>query len=198
MHKTLIVALLSVVLSPFHVESHSFNELHTPPLAPSNCGNARGWMRISTGGIAGDLTCFSPEINHGYASIGGGGVNGRDDVSIQMNFLSRTGTCSCKTPNVLIEFREGRERWDVYRVRNGQFGDCTITQTFEHGRWLWKGRANASLVKVKGDSENGSPRRLHSEKDRSGNPITRTVEVEWVFDHLFSPTTDSAPAKSAQ
>lgn len=198
MHKSLLVALLSFVLSPFHLESQSANELHTPRLAPSNCGNAHGWMRISTAGIAGDLTCFSPEINRGYASIGGGGVNGRDDVSIQMNFLSRSGTHSCKTPMVVIEFREGPNKWDAYRVRNGQFGECTITQTFENGRWLWKGHASASLVKVRGDSENGSPRRLHSEKDRSGNPVTKTVEVEWVFDHLGSPTTLSVPAKSPQ
>ena len=198
MHKKLFLALLSFVLSPFHLESQSPNELHTPRLAPSNCGNAHGWMRISTVDIVGDLTCFSPEINHGYASIGGGGVNGRDDVSIQMDFLSRPGTHSCKTPMVVIEFREGRNKWDAYRVRNGQFGKCTITQTFENGRWLWKGHAIASLVKVKGDSENGSPRRLHSEKDGSGNPITRTIEVEWVFDHLFSSATGSVPAKSPQ
>jgi hypothetical protein len=162
----------------------------------SSCSNAHGWMRISTGDIAGDLSCFSPEINDGYASIGGGGVNGRDDIGIQMNFLSRPGTHTCKVPMVLIEFRERAERWDAYRVRNGQFGDCTITQRFEEGHKVWKGHATAILVVVKGNTTSGSPRYLHSEKDSSGNSVTKALEVEWEFDRLFSPDPrSSAPSK---
>ena len=116
-------------------------ESQTPPNAksglsnPSSCSKARGWMRISTEKFAGNLACFSPEINGKYASIGGG-VNGRDDISIQINLLSKSGTHSCRTPTVIIELREGAERWDAYRVRNGHFGDCTITQHFENGHGL--------------------------------------------------------------
>ena len=165
-------------------------------LTSSSCSNAHGWMRISTGDIAGDLSCFSPEINDGYASIGAGGVNGRDDISIQMDFLSRPGTHTCKVPMVLIEFREQAERWDAYRVRNGQFGDCTITQTFEDDHKVWKGHATGILVVVKGNTTSGSPRYLHSEKDSSGNPATKTVAVEWEFDRLFLPDPrSSAPRK---
>ncbi len=156
-------------------------------LISSSCSNAHGWIRISSGDIAGDLSCFSAEINDGYASIGGGGVNGRNDIGIQMNFLSRPGTHTCRIPMVLIEFREKAERWDAYRVRNGQFGDCTITQTFEDGHKVWKGHATGILVIVKGNTSLGSPRYPHSEKDGSGNPVTKTVNVEWEFDRLFSP-----------
>jgi hypothetical protein len=153
-------------------------------------------MTISTGDVAGDLSCFSPEINDGYASIGGGGVNGRNDIGIQMNFLSRPGTHTCRVPMVLIEFREKAERWDAYRVRNGQFGDCTITQAFEKGHKVWKGHATAILVMVKGNTTSGSPSYLHSEKDSSGNPVTKTLDVEWEFDRLFSPDPrSSAPSK---
>lgn len=148
-------------------------------------------MRISTDNIVGNLSCFSPEISGQYASIGGGGVNGRDDVSIQIDFLSKPGTHSCKTPMVSFELREGTDMWVAYRVRNGQFGDCTITQRFENGRALWKGHIAATLVVVKGDTKTGSPRHLHSEKDASGNPLTRSVEVKWVFDKLFSPAPHS-------
>lgn len=165
-------------------------------LISSSCSNAHGWMRISAGDIAGDLWCFSPEINDGYASIGAGGVNGRNDVGIQMNFLSRPGTHTCKFPMVLIEFQERAERWDAYRVPNGQFGDCTITQTFKKGHRVWKGHATAILVVVKGNTTLGSPRYLHSEKDSSGNPVTRTLDVEWEFDRLLSPDPrSSAPSK---
>lgn len=83
---------------------------------------------------------------------------------------------------VLIELREGAERWDAYRVRNGQFGDCTITQHFENGHALWKGHAIATLVIVKGDTAIGSPRRLHSEKDSSGNPLAKYIQIDWEFE----------------
>jgi hypothetical protein len=164
----------------------------TPPgstarhLTSSSCSNAHGWIRISAGDITGNLSCFSPEIHGGYALIIGGGVNGRDDISIQMNFLSRPGTHTCGVPMVEIEFQEQTERWDAYRVRNGRFGECTITQTFEKGRKVWKGHATAILVVVKGNTTSGSPRYLHSQKDRSGKQLTKNVDVEWEFDRLFS------------
>jgi hypothetical protein len=101
-----------------------------------------------------------------------------------MNFLARAGAHSCKIPTVLIEFRENRDKWDAYQTGHAKFGDCSITQVFENGRKLWKGHAVASLVIVKGDTASGSPRFLHTEKDASGNPITRTVKIEWDFDHL--------------
>jgi hypothetical protein len=198
MQKKLIVSLLLFALSPFHLESQSTNKSYARRLTSSSCSNAHGWMRISTAGIIGDLSCFSPDINDGHASIGGGGVNGRDDISIQMNFLSRAGTHTCKVPWVVITLRENRNSWDAYRVRNGQFGDCTITQTFENGHKLWKGHATASLVIVKGDTATGSPRWLHSEKDSSGNPVTRTIEVQWEFDKLFTPNTRSSLTKSRE
>jgi hypothetical protein len=188
MRNKLVICCLVFALSPMHLESQSANPLHAPGLAESTCGKAHGWMRISTQDLVGDFSCFSPEINGGYASIGAGGVNGRDDISIQMNFLSRPGTHSCKVPTLVIEFQENRKRWDAYRVENAKFGDCTITQTFENGQKLWKGRATASLVIVKGDTAVGSPRKLHTEKDSSGNPITKIVELEWEFDQLFHPT----------
>jgi len=149
-------------------------------------------MRISTEKVVGNLLCFSPEINGGYASIGGGGVNGNDDITIQMNFLARAGTHTCKTPMVVIDLREKAEMWSAYRVRNGQFGDCTITQSYEDGHRVWKGHALATLVIVKGDSKSGSPSHLHSEKDAFGNPLTRRLEVEWVFDRLLRPDQHSA------
>jgi hypothetical protein len=164
------------------VDSQTLPDTKPALLSPSGCSKAHGWMRISTEKLVGNLSCFSPEINGQYASIGGGGVNGRDDVSIQMNLLSKSGTHSCKTPMVIIELREGTERWDAYRVRNGQFGDCTITQQYEIGHALWKGHAVATLVVVKGDTETGSPRHLHSEKNSSGNPLVKTVQIDWEFD----------------
>lgn len=198
MQKVLIISLLMFALSPFHSESQSVAESHARRLTSSSCSNAHGWMRISTPDVVGDLSCFSPEIHDGYASIGAGGVNGRGDIGIQMNFLSRSGTHTCNVPMVLIEFQENRNRWDAYRVRNGQFGDCTITQTFENDHKLWKGHATASLVIVKGDTATGSPRQLHSEKDSSGNPVTRTIEVQWEFDKLFTPNTGSSLTKSRE
>lgn len=144
----------------------------------------------------GDVSCFSAEINDRYASIGGGGVNGRNDIRIQMDFLSRPGTHTCRVPMVLIELQEKTKRWDAYRVRNGQFGDCTITQTFKDDHKVWKGHATGVLVVVKGNTTSGSPRYLHSEKDSSGNPVTKTLEVEWEFDRLSSPNPrSSAPSK---
>src|SRR5260370_42166546 len=52
-------------------------------LTSSSCSNAHGWMRISTGDIAGHLSCISPEINDGNASLRAGGVNCRDDMNIK-------------------------------------------------------------------------------------------------------------------
>jgi hypothetical protein len=164
------------------VDSRTLPDTKAPLLSPSSCSKAHGWMRISTEKFVGNLLCFSPEINGQYTSIGGGGVNGRADVSIQMNLLSKSGTHSCKTPMVIIELREGTEKWDAYHVRNGQFGDCTITQHYENGYGLWKGHAEATLVVVKGDTETGSPRHLHSEKDSSGNPLAKTIQIDWEFD----------------
>jgi len=198
MRAELVVALLMFALSPFCSNSLAAANLNAPRLTLSSCSNAHGWMRISTPGLAGDLACFSPEIHGRYASIGAGGVNGRDGVTLQMNFLSRAGTHTCKVPTVLIEFREDLDSWDAYRLGNARFGDCSITQTFENDNKLWKGHATASLVIVKGDTPTGSPRKLHSEKDSSGSPVTRTVEVEWEFDQLFTLNTGSPPTKSGK
>jgi hypothetical protein len=186
MQKKQIIFLFIFALSPFHVESQSGTAPRSQLLTSSSCSHAHGWMSISTPGIVGHLSCFAPEIRNGYASIGGGGVNGRDDVSIQMNFLSRAGTHTCKVPTVMITFRENRNSWDAYRIGNAKFGDCSITQTFENDHQRWKGHASASLVIVKGDTATGSPRKLHTEKDSSGNPVTRTVEVDWEFDQTDS------------
>jgi len=184
MRKKLVICCLMFVLSPLYLESQSANPPHPPSLAESSCSKAHGWMRISTAGIVGVLSCFSPELHDGYASIGGGGVSGRDDVSIQMNFLSRVGIHSCKVPTVVIEFRENRQKWDAYQVGHAKFGECSITQEFKNGRKLWKGHVVAKLVIVKGDTASGSPRVLHTEKDSSGNPIKRMVEIDWEFDRL--------------
>lgn len=195
MQKGLLVSFFVFVLSLFQSESPA-NKSHAPFHTSISCDNAHGWIRISTQGLLGDFSCFSPEINDGYASIGAGGVNGRSDIGIQMNFLSRAGTHTCKVPTVLVEFRESHNRWDAYRIGNAKFGDCTITQAFENDHKLWKGHAIASLVIVKGDTAVGSPRKLHSEKDSSGNPVTKTIELEWEFDHfstlhkVSSPTSD--------
>lgn len=177
----LIFALLFIyTLVP--VESQTNPDAESGPLNPSSCSKERGWMRITTEKFSGNLSCFSPEINGPYASIGGGGVNGRGDISIQINLLSKSGTHSCKTPMVIVELRESAERWDAYRVRNGQFGDCTIAQHFENDHTVWKGHITATLVVVKGDTETGSPRHLHSEKDSSGNPLSKDIQIDWLFD----------------
>jgi len=178
--------------------SFALAESHAPGLVQSSCSNAHGWMRISTPGIAGEISCFSPEIHDRYASISAGGVNGRDDVTIQMNFLSRSGRHTCKVPTVLIDLQENRTVWSAYRIGSAHFGDCSITQIFENERKLWKGHAIARLVIVKGDTATGSPRKLHTVKDVSGNPVTRTVEVEWEFDQLFTLSADSIPTKSRE
>jgi hypothetical protein len=193
MRKDLFVffAGLFVLLASRPSDSRPHSNPEARRLVQSNCSNAHGWMRISTSDIVGDLSCFSPEINGHYASIGGGGVNERDDVGIQMNFLSRPGTHTCRVPTVLIEFREHINVWDAYRVRDGQFGYCTITQFFKKGHKLWKGHATANLVIVKGNVTSGSPTRLHSEKDITGKPLSRTIEIEWEFDRLFTPETRS-------
>ncbi len=52
----------------------------------------------------------------------------------------------------------------------------------KNGHTVWKGEMTAHLVRVMGDLGNGSPRRLHSEKDVSGQPITKTVELWWELD----------------
>ena len=174
------VVILLCGLSP--LKSQTLPNAKSAPSNPSSCSKAHGWMRISTEKLVGNLSCFSPEINGQYASIGGGGVNGRDDVSIQMLLLSKAGTHSCKTPMVIITLQEGTKKWDAYRVRNGQFGDCTITQHYENGHTLWQGHAEATLVVVKGDTETGSPRHLHSEKDSAGNPLAKTIQIDWEFD----------------
>lgn len=176
-----ILAFLSVCRLS-QLESRTLPNARSAQSYSSSCSKAHGWMRISTDRFVGNLSCFSPEINGHYASISGGGVNGRDDVSIQIDFLSKPGTHSCKTPMVIIELHEGTDRWDAYRVRNGQFGDCTITQHFENGRALWKGHVAATLVVVRGDTETGSPSHLHSEKDSSGNPVSKSIQIDWQFD----------------
>jgi hypothetical protein len=155
-------------------------------------------MRISMPGIAGAFTCFSPSIRDGYASIGAGGVNGRDDISIQMDILSRAGTYTCRVPSLDIDFQENHILWSAYRVRNAQFGGCTITQTYSGpGHKLpWKGHATIELVIVKGNTTTGSPSKLHTEKNKLGKPITRRVEVDWMFDQLFTSSQDSSPAKN--
>jgi hypothetical protein len=153
-------------------------------------------MWISAGDIAGNVSCFSPEIHDGYADIGGSVVNGKDNISIQMNFRSHLTSQTCKLPLVEIDFHEPGQLWSAYRVRNGHFGDCLITQSFEKDRKIWKGHATATLVVVKGNTTSGSPRFLHTEKDSSGNPLTKTLEVEWEFDRLFSPGSGlAAPSK---
>lgn len=196
MPKLFITFLLMFVLPGLCAGSQSPVRDHPLPLAPSNCSNAHGWITISSPGITGNFSCFSPQISGGYASIGAGGVNGQDDVSVQMDFLSRAGIHTCRTPMVEIDLREPNKVWSTFRVRNGQFGDCTINQTYENGRKVWKGRATASLVIVNGDRKAGSPSKLHSEKDSSGNPITKTIELEWVFDQLFSLDTRPPSGKS--
>ena len=184
MWKKLAIPCLAFALSPLNIESRSPNLSRAQRVAQSSCGKARGWMRISTTGIVGDLSCFSPEIHDGYASIGGGGVKGQGNVSIQMNFLSRAGAHSCKVPTVVIELRDNLQTWSAFQVGHAKFGDCSITQVFENGRKLWKGHVVANLVIVKGDKASGSPRLLHSEKDSSGDPITRIVEIDWEFDRF--------------
>jgi len=149
-------------------------------------------MRISTGDIAGDVSCFSPEIDDGWANIVGSVVNGKGDISIIMKLRSHLASQTCKLPLVEIDFHEHGETWSAYRVRNGQFGKCTIAQTFEEGHKIWKGHATATLVVIRGNTTSGSPRFLHTEKDSSGNPVTKAVEVEWEFDRLFSPDPRSA------
>jgi hypothetical protein len=184
MRKKLVVCGLICALFPLHIDSQSASPPPALHLRDNSRDKAHGWIRISTPGIVGDLSCFFAELHGGYASIGGGGVKRRDDVSIQMNFLSRAGTHSCKVPTVLIEFQQNRERWDAYQVGHSKFGDCSITQVFKDNRKIWKGHAVASLVIVKGDTTNGSPRFLHTEKDSAGNPMTRMVEIAWEFDRL--------------
>src|SRR6266478_3464092 len=197
MPKGSLISLLLLFLTPFHFGLQSAADLHPRRLALSTCSNAHGWIKVSTADVEGYLSCFSPEIHGGYASIGGGSLNGSDEISIQMDFLSRSGTHTCKVPMVSIEFLKHREKWDAYRVRNGQFGNCTITQTFENDHKLWKGSITANLVMVKGDTDVSSPRRLHSEKDSSGQPITRKLEVRWEFDQLFKPHAAKGTSREA-
>jgi len=164
-------------------------------LSPSSCSNAHGWMRISAGDIAGNVSCFSPEIHDGYADIVGSVVNGRDDISIVMKFRAHLASQTCKLPLVLIDFHEPGQVWSAFRMR-GQFGSCTIAQTFEQDHKIWKGHATATLIVVKGNTASGSPRFLHTAKDSSGNPLTKTLEIEWEFDRLFSPGPGlAAPSK---
>ncbi len=141
------------------------------------------------------LTCFSPSIRGGYASITAGAGTGRDAVGIQMDFLSGRGTHTCHVPGVEIDLHQGIALWSSFRVRNGQFGSCTITQKVEHGKFLWKGHAEAELVQVKGNVKNGSPSKLHSEKDASGKPLTQLVQLDWVFDKQFVPQTGDPRAR---
>lgn len=97
MRRGQFILLLASALSPFCLQAQSAAKPFAPHLASSSCSNAHGWMRISMPGIAGAFTCFSPSIRDGYASIGAGGVNGRDDISIQMDI------CPAQEPT-LVEF----------------------------------------------------------------------------------------------
>jgi hypothetical protein len=155
-------------------------------LPPSACGdpycNSHGWVRIASPSGEGYLSGFSPEINGGYASLGAGGLISGKQVEIQIDFLSRSGIHTCKVPMVVVDFRESKSSWSAFRVGNATFGSCTIAQRFENGRTVWKGEMTAHLVRVQGDVENGSPRRLHSEKDAVGQPITKTIELSWELD----------------
>ena len=195
-----LICIFSILVVPLslNLRAQSSGRSHAEPLVSSSCSNAHGWIRISTPGIFGALSCFSPQRRDGYASITAGGVNGRDDISIQMNILSRAGTHTCHVPTVEIDFHDGTTLWTTFRVRNGQFGDCTITQTYENGHDIWKGHVIAHLVIVRGNTTNGSPSRLHSEKDSSGNPVTRAVDVDWVFDKLFTPNATFYPTKKSK
>jgi len=188
--RVFVSLLLFSTLSPAGIQAPSVSGARH--LTASNCSNAHGWMRISTGDIAGEVSCFSPEIDGGWANIVGSVVNGRDDISIVMEFRSHLASQTCRLPLVLIDFHEPGEVWSAYRVRNGHFGNCTIAQTFDEGHKIWKGHATATLVVVKGNTTSGSPRFLHTQKDSSGNPVTKTLEVEWEFDRLFSPDPRSA------
>lgn len=185
MAKRFVVLILALffIYRLIPVESQTNPDAKSGPLSRSSCSKAHGYMRITTAKFSGNLPCFSPEVNGPYASIGGG-VNGREDIGIQINLLSKSGTHSCKTPMVIIELKESAERWDAYRVRNGQFGDCSITQHFENDHTVWKGHITATLVVVKGDTEAGSPRHLHSEKDSSGNRLSKDIQIDWLFDEF--------------
>ncbi len=154
--------------------------------SPSTCGdpycNSHGWVRISTPSGEAYLSGFSPEVNDGQASIGGGGLINGKGISIQIDFLSQSGTHTCRVPTVVVDFRESKRDWSAFRVGSATFGSCSITQRFENSRGVWKGEMKAHLVHVNGDVENGSPRRLHTEKDASGQPITKTIELRWELD----------------
>jgi len=154
--------------------------------SPSTCGdqycNTHGWVRVASPGGEAYLSQFSPEINGGYASLGAGGLINGKQVEIQIDFLSRSGFQTCKVPIVVVDFRESNSSWSAFRVGNATFGSCTIAQRFEHGRAVWRGEMTAHLVRVQGDVENGSPRRLRSEKDAVGQPITKTIELSWELD----------------
>ncbi|HTX75772.1 MAG TPA: hypothetical protein VMD29_06165 [Terracidiphilus sp.] len=158
-----------------------------PPAAQSACSDAHGWMRLTEKGRAKLLSCFSPLIAGAYASISAGDGTGGAGAGVQMDILSRRGTYTCQVAGVVIDLQQGRQMWSAFRARNGEFGSCTITQSFESSPFLWKGHLEAELEIVKGNDEAGSPARLHSAKDADDLPLRRTVQLDWAFDKLLVP-----------
>jgi len=146
--------------------------------AYSSCSHARGKVAIRSGGTTRSLSCFTPIISGRYASIGMGDGN----VALTMNFLSRPHFHTCKSRAVTIDYHEGTTVWTSYAIGRWLFGDCRIQQTRSNG--AWRGHATAELVIVKGDQAVGSPTRLHTEKDESGRPLSKAIEVDWYFENV--------------
>lgn len=66
-------------------------------------------------------------------------------------------------------------------------------QTLKEQHKLWMGSARASLVIVEGNTPSGSPSFLYTKKDGSGNPLMKTLKLEWEFERRSSGTDRRQP-----
>jgi hypothetical protein len=144
----------------------------------ASCGlkpETHGVMTVTIDGQTSEVKCFSGEVRSGHATV----LVGLDE-GLVLRFLSHPGTQSCRIPvSVGIDYHTRTGLWTAYSSRTNEFGDCTVTQRKTAS--VWRGEVTADLVNLKGNKMSGSPSLWHSEKDSSGKPLTKRVNVSWNF-----------------
>ncbi|MGA2628691.1 MAG: hypothetical protein ABSG54_00630 [Terriglobia bacterium] len=148
-----------------------------PTAGKSSCTTLTGNLELRSREASGAFRCFAFDVSGGRASIFATDLNGKDIDTLTVLFPATVGNfrCSSNSKKVLVDFVHRTTGWKAYWYRGWAFGDCALT-TNSIGEDHWSGAFTAQLVIVKGNTETGSPSRLHTLKDETGKPITLEVD----------------------
>ncbi len=152
----------------------------------NSCNGRLGTFTVETGRIKATCDCPWFEVSGGHGSLGGSYGLGQNGVaSLTLLFPARSGTFTCSTKAVLIEYVAGEVMWTAYHYRGWTFGECTLRNEVADSHH-WRGHLTGRLVIVDGDRATGSPRYLHTRKEQSGRPLTMTIDL---YGELAKPGT---------